>query len=156
MAGIAQDPTSQDAWLFSATLHAKGVEALIASLWEQAGVFLETHSVPDTARYSVRLWLEELLTNLSKYGRPDGETPLEVEGSVRCMEHGALCLTLTDNGVPFDPQSHACADTESEVEKRQIGGLGLFLLFQRFTAFSYRRENNLNVGEWVFAGENRQ
>jgi serine/threonine-protein kinase RsbW len=54
-----------------------------------------------------------------------------------------LNVTLTDNGVPFDPTSSEC-DTAKVIEERQIGGLGISLLRQITDEQHYQRTDERN------------
>ncbi len=138
--------------VFTFTVSLKNAEeaaAAAANLWEQARAFLAANGIGKTGLYSVRMWLEELLTNSAKYGIPAGEVSVTAEGRIECGEGGELYLTFSDNGTPFDPSTAAGPDLKATAEERSIGGLGLQLLFERFSGFSYRREEGRNRGEWL-------
>ena len=55
-----------------------------------------------------------------------------------------LTITLTDNGVAFDPTAQAEVDTDQAVAERQIGGLGIALLRQIADKIQYRRIDEQN------------
>ena len=55
-----------------------------------------------------------------------------------------LTITLTDNGVAFDPTAQAEVDTDQAVAERQIGGLGIALLRQIADKIQYRRIDGQN------------
>jgi anti-sigma regulatory factor (Ser/Thr protein kinase) len=90
----------------------------------------------DAAR--VMVMLEELLTNLEKYGRdPDGgarlaEITLGLAGST-------LTIEFEDDGAPFNPLDRPPPDLDSDVEDRAIGGLGIFHLRELSHEASYDR-----------------
>lgn len=54
-----------------------------------------------------------------------------------------LNITLTDNGIPFDPTSSEC-DTAKVIEERQMGGLGISLLRQITDEQHYQRTDERN------------
>ena len=67
------------------------------------GEFADAHALPAPMRRSVTVALDELLSNTIAYGftRPgDGEVTVDVE-----LRADRLCVTLTDDGAPFDPLS---------------------------------------------------
>ena len=60
------------------------------------------------------------------------------------ITHSPLTITITDDGIPFDPTAQAEVDIEKSVEKRQIGGLGIALLRQISDELHYRRVEDMN------------
>src|SRR2546429_9477730 len=84
--------------------------------------FADAHAVPAPIRRSVSVALDELLSNTIAYGfagQGGGAVSIEVE-----LRSDRLCVTLTDNGTPFNPLEMSGPDTALPVEQRQIGGLG--------------------------------
>jgi anti-sigma regulatory factor (Ser/Thr protein kinase) len=78
--------------------------------------------------------LEELFTNIVKYGR--GATPVVVE--IAAIE-GGVEVTLTDfDAEPFDVTRAPPADITLPVESRQPGGLGLHLIRKLVDSIEYR------------------
>ena len=89
--------------------------------------------------------LEELLTNLSKYGYPDrrevkgtAEVTLELEGSRLTIEFG-------DDGDAFDPFDRTGPDLNQAADSRPIGGLGLHMVRELAEEASYSRRDGRNV-----------
>jgi anti-sigma regulatory factor (Ser/Thr protein kinase) len=88
--------------------------------------------------------LEELFTNLQKYGNRAGLEPgvadveLELEGT-------RLTVQLADPGVAFDPAAQTPPDLDQPVELRSVGGLGLHLLRAFSDDLIYRRSDGRNV-----------
>ena len=56
-----------------------------------------------------------------------------------------VSVEIKDAGKAFDPTEIKEADTESSVEERRIGGLGLCLVRQLTDTMTYRREGNFNL-----------
>ncbi len=111
----------------------------------EAAAFLETVGASPAAGYAVSLALEELVTNIIKYGYDD-MAGHEI-GVDLAWDGGALRLTVRDDGHHFDPLTAPPPDLELSVEDRPIGGLGLHLVRQFFPDVRYRRENDGNVLE---------
>lgn len=89
--------------------------------------------------------VEELLTNLSKYGYPSGrevngtaEVALELEGTRLTIEFG-------DDGQPFDPFGTTAPDFSQSAETRPVGGLGLYMVRKLADEASYSRRNGRNI-----------
>lgn len=121
------------------------LDAVIDSLHLMAS-FLEDACarwhVPDEMKNRMDLAADECVTNviLYAYGDEPGNISLSLE------KHGDLItLSITDTGVPFDPTRHADPDTSVPIEKRQIGGLGIFLTRKMVDAIRYERVNDTNT-----------
>jgi anti-anti-sigma factor len=94
-------------------------------------------------RRSVSVVLDELLNNIIAHGfagRGDGEVSIDVE-----LRADRLCVTLTDDGGPFNPLDMAAPDTALSVEERQPGGLGIHLVRRLMDDVSYQRRADRNV-----------
>jgi anti-sigma regulatory factor (Ser/Thr protein kinase) len=92
--------------------------------------------------YAVRLALEELGTNLIKYGheQPEGHG-MEVEV---WAESGEWVMRVTDDGRPFNPLMAAAPRTDVGWEEREVGGMGLELIRRMFDAVVYERVEGKN------------
>jgi phosphoserine phosphatase len=100
------------------------------------GIFeLTAREVEAALRPAVDLVLEELFTNVVKYGRAS-ETPVRID--LRRIA-GGVELTLTDDDADFfDPTRAPEVDTGLPIEKREPGGLGVHLVRKLVDAIDYR------------------
>ena len=87
----------------------------------------------------------ELKIQRSTLNAPRNATLSKIERSSRShtLTERTLNITLTDNGVPFDPTSSEC-DTAKIIEERQMGGLGISLLRQITDEQHYQRTDERN------------
>jgi anti-sigma regulatory factor (Ser/Thr protein kinase) len=89
--------------------------------------------------YVLRLVVEEIATNVVKYGYADGR-----RGSIRLacsLSEGVLRITLGDRGVPFDPRAYADPDLSGEdASARDVGGLGLFFVRELSDELHYHHD----------------
>lgn len=100
------------------------------------------------ARYALQLTIEELVTNIVKYGvRAKSEPTVEIE--IR-EKNGEVTLTVSDNTVAFNPLSIADPDITRTAEERDIGGLGLFLIRKKVSSIDYEYKSGFNVVRAVF------
>ena len=113
------------------------VEAFVGSFATQHGI-----ETDDTAR--VIILLEELFTNLVKYGYPTQSEPgwadigLELEGT-------RLTIEFVDDGRAFDPLAQPAPNLDRRLEDRSPGGLGLHILRGLPEEAHYSRSNDRNV-----------
>ena len=54
-------------------------------------------------------------------------------------------VTITDDGIPFDPFSVKTPDTDLSIDEREIGGLGIHLVRNMMDKVSYQRKDNKNI-----------
>ncbi|NGX55463.1 MAG: Serine-protein kinase RsbW [Chlamydiae bacterium] len=94
--------------------------------------------------HKLELASEEALVNIISYAYPKKEGKI----SIQCSTSGAsrFDVTIRDQGLPFNP-NEAAVDTEVDkpMNKRKIGGLGIFLIRKMVDEVSYRRDGNENV-----------
>ena len=105
--------------------------------------FAEEHALPATVRRSVNVALDELLANALSHGGT-GRDPCAVTVEVE-LNKERVTVTLTDNGMPFDPFARDAPDTTLSVEEREIGGLGIHLVGRLMDQVSYQRREGHNV-----------
>jgi len=90
--------------------------------------------------------LEEAVMNVINYSQAD-YISLTILGRAKRQsqaDHGSLTITLTDNGIAFDPTARPEVDTDQVVAERQIGGLGIALLRQIADKIEYHRTEGQN------------
>lgn len=91
----------------------------------------------------LNLVLEEAVSNIIFYAYPN-----EKEKNI-CIDaeynSSAIIFTLTDYGIAFDPLQVPDADTNLSADKRNIGGLGIYLIKQIMDDVKYMRIDNKNI-----------
>jgi sigma-B regulation protein RsbU (phosphoserine phosphatase) len=98
-------------------------------------------------RPAVDLALEELFTNVVKYGRPsDAAVRIEI-GRIAGGVEVSLIETDAD---PFDAAQAPEADTNLSLERRQPGGLGLHLTRKVVDSIEYRYAAESRTGRTTF------
>jgi anti-sigma regulatory factor (Ser/Thr protein kinase) len=92
--------------------------------------------------FKIELAVVELCVNIARYAYPDcaGEMAIEIETDDR-----TATVTITDNGIPFDPRSVPKPDVSWILATGRTGGLGIYLARTLTDRFDYRREAGRNV-----------
>lgn len=106
--------------------------------------FAEENKMPMATTMKVNIVLDELLSNIVKYGFPEDKQG-KIDISLELFSTGKLTIVLSDKGVPFNPFSTDVPDLSMPVEERTIGGLGIHLVKELMDEYSYQRTLDLNV-----------
>lgn len=107
----------------------------------------EQENWPPDFLFKVNLVLEEFGINIMNYGYDDGLHDFQIKLT---SETDTVTIEFIDDGKPFNPlEDNPEADTETNVDDRPIGGLGLFLIKEMTEEFSYRREDSRNHSTMV-------
>ena len=119
----------------------------LGALLEFTAEAFAAEGVDDELRKDVDFVLEELFTNVVKYGRPS-ETPVRVEIS---GVPGGVEVALTENDAErFDPTRAPAVDVQAPIEDRRPGGLGLYLVGKLVDAIEYRYFEETRQGRITF------
>lgn len=105
--------------------------ALIAEACSQA------QADPQTT-YDIQLAIDEACTNVVTHGYAGlnpGSVMLEIK-----LDPGQILLTLTDFGHPFEPSEAPKPDVNALMEDREIGGLGLFFIYNVMDNVDYKSD----------------
>ena len=107
----------------------------------------ERESWPPGMAVRVNLVIEEFGINVMNYGYDEGVHTFDINLS---YDDNLLTIEIIDGGKPFNPLEDAPEpDTESSIEDRPIGGLGLFLVRTMTEDLQYRWEDSKNHSTMV-------
>lgn len=129
----------------SLTLTIKNRMQELGPLSEKVQAFLEPLELPPRAAYVVDLAVEEMVTNIMKYGYDD-EDVHEIVVRVDTPER-EIRVTLEDDGHEFDPLQVPEPEKPDSIHERKIGGLGIHLVRNMASGMTYRREADRNILE---------
>lgn len=106
----------------------------LEKIFEFTERFFEKEHIEESMRYPVHFVMEELFTNMVKYNpASSSDILLNVD-----KKNSAIRVSLTDFDVDaFDVTTAREVDTESPVQERKIGGLGLHLIQQMVDSLEY-------------------
>ncbi len=92
------------------------------------------------------LVLEELFVNVARYS---GAGAVEIRYTVG---PGVLEAEIADDGQAFDPLTRAEPELDLPLEKRPVGGLGIFLVRQMTRTLTYERDAEWNRVRFTIGG----
>jgi serine/threonine-protein kinase RsbW len=119
----------------------------LQEIFEFTAVYFARHGVDPRIRNTVDFAVEELFTNMVKYGAT-AEPGSRVRIALAAVADGVE-VTLTDIGVePFDMTKAPDASVDLPVEQRRPGGLGIHLIRRLVDSWDYhyspeRRESRI-------------
>ena len=133
---MTQKTIAERSWRFPNRMTA------LADVAKEVFAWLANLPLSSRAKYSVGLAVEEMASNVIKYGYDDDrEHEIAVHVAAR---NDRVEIVFEDDGHFFDPTAHPKPDLERIVESRRIGGLGIELVRRICEKMVYRREGALN------------
>ncbi len=121
------------------------VQALCAAL-ETLDAFLAGHDVDAGAAFTVRLAVEEVVTNVIKYAYTDPGGHL-IDVSILVAPERVV-VRVCDDGREFDPRVAPVPDLDAPLERKAVGGMGIHLIRTMAESLEYQRvggQNELTV-----------
>ncbi len=114
----------------------------LAAVAKEVFEWLANLPLSSRAKYSVGLAVEEMASNVIKYGYDD-DREHEIAVHVAAQDD-RVEIVFEDDGHAFDPTGHPKPDLERIVESRKIGGLGIELVRRICENMSYQRVGDRN------------
>ncbi len=93
---------------------------------EFVGAIARQGGFNDKEVYAIQLAADEAASNIIEHAYEDS-----TEGRLECscgIEESDLVIKLHDDGKPFDPSRVRKPDLKADLSRRQIGGLGVYLM----------------------------
>ena len=105
---------------------------------------LETRDCPMKTSMQLELVIEEIFVNIASYAYHP-----EIGLATFCIEFeenpAAVKMTFLDKGKPYNPLEKDDPDTTLDVDERDIGGLGIFLVKKNVDEISYEYADGKNI-----------
>lgn len=112
----------------------------VAGFLEELG---EEWNLPVPLVMSLNLVVEEALSNIILYGFNDNnEHTIEILFN---RDNSLITITITDDGIEYDPTQSRDPDISLSPSERPVGGLGIFLIKRIMDSVHYKRIDNLNI-----------
>ena len=91
----------------------------------------------------IELATEEALVNIINYAYKDDIGDVKITCKQDGIKH--FIIEIVDTGRDFDVLSKEEPDTTSDINEREIGGLGLFIMKKLMDEIRYHREEGKNI-----------
>lgn len=106
-------------------------------LFEFIGDFAGRERLDEDALFALNLAVEELFTNMVKYGGGSGEVSIDVS-----VCDGDLVVVMVHPGADeFDPTESADVDADQPLAERVPGGIGLHLVRKVMDSVTYEHRD---------------
>ena len=105
---------------------------------------LEMRDCPMKTSMQLELVIEEIFVNIASYAYHP-----EIGAATFCMEFeenpAAVKMTFLDKGKPYNPLEKDDPDTTLDIDERDVGGLGIFLVKNNVDEISYEYADGKNI-----------
>lgn len=105
---------------------------------------LEALGCKPKTRGHIDVAIDELFSNITRYAYEKGEGKATVRLEV-LEDPRTVCITFIDNGRPFNPLERQAPDTSLPLDRRPIGGLGIFITKKLMDAVEYKYQDGQNI-----------
>ena len=104
---------------------------------------LEAAGCPPKTMIQIDVAIDELFGNIAHYayGKDTGDATVRVE----VTEEPAVIITFIDNGIPYNPLKKPDPDVTKDLEEREIGGLGIFMVKKSMDDITYEYKEGQNI-----------
>ena len=87
--------------------------------------------------------MEEVFVNIADYAYPEGGGKAKIAIDID-EETLIVTFVIRDTGIAFDPLKRDEPDITLSAERREVGGLGIFIVRKTMDSVAYVRENGEN------------
>ncbi len=84
--------------------------------------------------FEVQMAVDEACTNIIQYAYPEQK---DVIALICELVDDEFVVTIRDKGEPFDPRSVPPPDLEADLDKRRVGGLGIYFMRKMMDEVNY-------------------
>ena len=124
----------------------------LKALFQHINCFGQVFGLPESLMSEINICLDELFTNIVLYGLDDD---LEHFIMFNISLHGnAVIVNISDDGIPFNPLTKKDPELATDINKAQIGGLGIHIVKKLMDDIRYERKrgkNRLTLKKYIHA-----
>lgn len=99
---------------------------------------LEEYEIPMRVGYSLKVVADEIYSNIVHYSGAKNAEVLFVNAQEQ------ITLVFRDDGIPYNPMEADTPDVTADLEDRQIGGLGMFMVKKMCQEVAYEYADGKN------------
>lgn len=115
-------------------------------LYQEVTRFCRELGLPERLTKRLNVAVEELFTNIVKYGYEKSDTRRRIAITLDAGRHEKrVSLRIEDDGRPFDPTRAEAPASRCPIDEEKIGGLGIHLCRKLVDEMTYRREGGRNI-----------
>jgi len=103
---------------------------------------LEEKNCPMKIIMQMELVIEEIFVNVASYAYRPNVGPVTI---CKTFEGNSITIDFIDGGTPYNPLEHKDPDINAEIDDRDIGGLGIFLIKKNVDEIFYERKDGKNI-----------
>lgn len=96
---------------------------------------------PPETRNKIEIAVDEIFSNIARYAYH----PETGAATVRVVAGDDITIEFEDGGTAFDPLAKDGLNVSLPPEKREAGGLGIFLVKNIMDSVEYRRDRDKNI-----------
>ena len=97
------------------------------------------------AQIQISVAIDEVLNNIASYayGGDTGQVTVRLE--IAEEDRKSVHISFIDTGIPYNPLEREDPDITLSAEKREIGGLGIYMVKKSMDSVEYQYENGHNI-----------
>ena len=96
-------------------------------------------------RATIDIAVEEVFVNIANYAYEKDTEGTAIIRVVVCEEKKEILLQFIDQGIPYNPLEQEAPDITLDLNERQIGGLGIFIVKESMDEVMYEYRDNSNI-----------
>ena len=96
---------------------------------------------PMNIQMEIAVAAEEIFVNIAHYAY----SPETGDVVIRFSVEDQIIIEFEDKGKPYNPLDKEDPDITLDIDKREIGGLGIFMVKNMMDSVEYRRKDNRNL-----------
>lgn len=104
----------------------------------------EQQMLPESLAKDLDICANEAVANIILYAYDDALSH-QIQLRIELKKDNRLCLTIQDDGKPFDPNKAVLSNSYDKIGNVTIGGLGIKLIQSFANQCDYQRINNKNI-----------
>lgn len=105
---------------------------------------LEEADCPMKQQTQLDIAVEEIFVNIAHYAYTPDIGMAEIEMEIE-KDPASIVITFSDSGKPYNPLEKEDPDVTLPLEKRQIGGLGIYMVKKSMDDMTYVHRDGKNV-----------